>query len=480
MIRAACVLSIACGCVAAGAQSTAPEPDAASRATARRPDERRPEQPFSVDWLGRPLELGASWDFSAERRRNFDLDAAEPDARDVLDHELKFDARWRASDRLSFFAQLVAKADRRSDRADGRVRERHSFERGQMWVQFDEVGGLPLSVQAGRLALIERRSWWWDDDLDAVRLVYSGAGWRLETGLACELARVASNTSGIAADAKGVTRWFGNAAWTWAPRQSLETFWLIANDGSGAPPPGALFADGSEDASDARLRWFGLRAAGELRHASGHRVGYRSDLALLRGRETVTAFDETDDGRQRADDSATRRVRGHAWDIGAYWSLPGAARTTFSVGWAQGSGGERSDRLDHDFRQTGLQENKGRVGGTKRLRYYGGLLDPELSNLRIAGVGAGVRFLDNSSAELLLHRYRQPFASNRLAGSRLGEDPEGTSRDIGREIDLFIALREWRHIELTLLLARFRPGPAFAPNRRDAAHAAELGVTLTF
>jgi alginate production protein len=171
-------------------------------------------------------------------------------------------------------------------------------------------------------------------------------------------------------------------------------------------------------------------------------------------------------------------VRGNAWDIGGQWVLPGALRPSLHLGLANGSGGARNGSQDRSFRQTGLQENKGRVAGVKRLRYYGALLDPQLSNLRIASAGAGLRFLNNSSAEVLVHRYRQPVASTTLVGSRLSPDPSGLARDIGREVDLFFALREWRHVELTLMLARFRPGAAFTV--RDAAHSIELGVALNF
>ena len=162
------------------------------------------------------------------------------------------------------------------------------------------------------------------------------------------------------------------------------------------------------------------------------------------------------------------------------WVLPGAARPTFSLGLANGSGGASDDTRDNNFRQTGLQENKGRVAGVKRLRFYGELLDPDLANLRIESAGFGLRFLANSSVELLWHRYRQHQASTRIAGSRLSQGPTGLSPDIGREIDLFIAMREWRHFELTLTVTRFMPGAAFAANRRDAANGVELGAALNF
>jgi alginate production protein len=466
---------------AAPASAAAQEADgAAPRALARRPDERRSDDPLTVNLFGRPTELGVSYEISAERRGNFDLNGGEQRDRDVLDHELKLDARMRLGERFTLFAQMVGLADQRKDRGDSSVQRTHALERGQMWLLADEVAGLPLAVQLGRVALIDRRSWWWDDDLDALRVIVDQRDWRLETGLAREVARVSSSASGIDPVSRGVTRWFGNGAWRWAERHSAEVFWLLANDSSGAPAPGRLFEPDTEDASDAHLRWLGLRTSGEVRFESKHRFLYRADLALLRGRETATPFDETDAGPLRAGTSSTRRVRASAWDIGAQWRLPGDARPTFSIGLANGSGGSADGTVDHNFRQTGLQENKGRVGGVKRWRYYGELLDPELSNLRIASVGFGLRMLNNSSAEVLLHRYRQRVASPVLAGARLSEDPQGTNRDIGQEVDLLFAMREWRHVELTLKLSRFKPGAAFAADKRDAAHAVELGATFTF
>jgi alginate production protein len=482
-LRLALLLAACCAgpALAQGTPPTAEAQEAAPQGPASvRPDERRAEKPFTVELFGRPVELGLSYETSFERRRNFDLNATSQRDRDVLDHELKLDARLRASESLSLFVQAVGLADRRKFKSDGSVTTTHSWERGQAWLLAERIGGQPLSLQVGRVALIERRSWWWDDDLDALRLLYTPGNWRVETGLAREVARVSSAARGIDPAAKGLTRWFGNASLRWAPRHTVEAFWLLANDRSGAPAPGALFTEGREDEADGRLRWLGLRASGEQRFESKHRWTYRADAALLRGRESRTAFSSTPEGLLSAGSTSSRRVRGHAFDLGTQWVLPGDARPTFSLGLAKGSGGERSATQDRNFRQTGLQENKGRIAGVKRLRYYGALLDPELSNLRIASAGFGLRFLENSSAELLWHRYRQNQASTTLVGSRLSEDPAGLNRDIGREIDLFFAVREWRHVELTLLLSRFRPGTAFAADRRDTAHSIELGAALNF
>ncbi len=445
-----------------------------------RPDERRTPRPLTLDLGGRSLQLGGSYEASIEGRFDFDLDGTRQRHRDVQEHELKLQARLDLGGRVTAFAQAVALADRRLARRDGSVQTRQWWERGQAWLMAEGLAGQPLSVQVGRVALLERRAWWWDEDLDAVRMVYAPAGWRLETGLARELGRTSTARPGLDPQQRGITRWYGQGAWTWAPRQRAELFWLRANDRSGIAAPGTAVADGDEDPVDARLGWLGLRASGEWPLAGGHRATYRVDLARVQGRQTGTAFTRDAQGVQVAGSSLTRRVRGTAIDLGAQWLMPGWMRPALSLALAQGSGGPVTDTLDPNFRQTGLQENKSRVSGVKRMRFYGELLDPELSNLRIASAGLGLRLLDNSSIELLWHHYRQLHASPQLAGSRLSVAPTGLSREIGQAVDLFIALREWERVEWTLTLSRFMPGAAFAPATRDPATAVELGLNLQF
>jgi alginate production protein len=457
-----------------------PVPSSSSSPAVQRPDELTARQPLTVEWLGRPLTFRLGYEGSVERRGNFDLDATRQRDRDIQEHELKLGARWALSDRMSVLVQAVGFAERRLSRRDRSVQTSQSWERGQTWLLAEPWAGVPLTLQIGRVALLERRSWWWDEDLDAVRAIYAPQGWRLESGLARELGRVSTAQSGIDPAARGVTRWFGQVTREWAPRHRVDLFWLSAWDRSGSPAVGTAFVEDQEDALDGRQRWLGLRASGEQRWAFGHRWTYRADWVQLRGRQSRTPF--TSDPQERLIAGVTQEValRSYAWDVGAQWILPGEARPTFSIGWAQGSGGGLSGGVDRSFQQTGLHENKSRVGGVKRLRYYGELLDPELSNLDVASAGLGFRFRGKNSAELIWHRYRQLQPSVAVTGSRLSQAPSGISRRLGHELDLFMAFREIEGFEWTLTLSRFVPGPAFSNDRRDAAHGVELGAALSF
>jgi hypothetical protein len=207
-------------------------------------------------------------------------------------------------------------------------------------------------------------------------------------------------------------------------------------------------------------------------------LAYWADLGLVRGRETSTAFSDAAGGLQRAGASSSRRVRGHAVDLGATWTFGELWRPTLTLGWAAGSGSAPGAAVNRNYRQTGLQENKVRLSGMKRLQRYGELFDPELSNLRVATASFGLRVRPDASIELAAHHYRQRVAAPIVADMRLSQSPAGISPRLGRKVDLLFAWRPSSQVELTLLLARFLPGDAFAANRRDPATSIELGLDI--
>ena len=65
-------------------------------------------------------------------------------------------------------------------------------------------------------------------------------------------------------------------------------------------------------------------------------------------------------------------------------------------------------------------------------------------------------------------------------GARLSTDPQGTNRAIGRELNLLAAVRESKNVEFLIKASHFKPGAAFAPDRRDAARAVEISVSVNF
>ncbi len=151
---------------------------------------------------------------------------------------------------------------------------------------FDRILGSSFGVQVGRKNFKETREWWWDDDLDAVRLYFDRAGWHAELGRARELAWVSSLQDGIDQEQQDVVRTLGRVSWLWAPRQKLEAYFLHADDRSGSAPVGTRLDEALEDPGDARLTWYGLPAIGSRDFGRRGAVEYWADWAAMTGDET--------------------------------------------------------------------------------------------------------------------------------------------------------------------------------------------------
>ena len=183
---------------------------------------------------------------------------------------------------------------------------------------------------------------------------------------------------------------------------------------------------------------------------------YWSELALQRGR-----------------DEAGQRLRAHAIEVGATYrfaDLPYDPNLTLS--YARGSGDANpDDGVNTGFRQTGLQTNEARYIGLAKFKPYGEVLDPELSNLKIATVGVGARATPGISIDLIYHRYRLDALASEIRNwaltAQMNTLAAAPSRDLGQELDLVIGFRGLfgvRRLGLDLRMGKFFPGQAF---RRD-------------
>jgi alginate production protein len=150
-------------------------------------------------------------------------------------------------------------------------------------------------------------------------------------------------------------------------------------------------------------------------------------------------------------------------DFGATYEWQVGLKPALTLGVAFGSGDrDPDDGNDGNFRQTGLQENEGDFGGAASFKYYGEVLDPELSNLAIFTVGFGIRPSDRFSVDLVYHHYVQHRASPRLRNAGIDAEPSGRSRSLGSEIDLVVGFEEiWNRIDGRVVLGYFMPGAAF-------------------
>lgn len=298
-----------------------------------------------------------------------------------------------------------------------------------------------LSAKIGRQRFEDAREWIFDEELDALQLTYSFPSFALEVAASrLDLARRDLVRDG---PRDPTTNLHARAVTSALPTLDLTAFVLYRHHRSGSGErPLFLGIEAAPSSNDGPLR-------------------YWLEFAHVRGQEGST------------------NIRGYGFDVGALYQTSWPLAPSASIGFAFGTGdGNESDSVDHGFRQTGFQDNEASLAGVANLRYYGELFDPELSNLAVLHVGAGLRPTGSTSVDLAYHSYRQAKAAAFLRDSALGVEPRGESRDLGNEIDLVAGLESRSGIEIKAATGVFLPGRAFAGGRSSILFRVEVEYTF--
>jgi alginate production protein len=372
--------------------------------------------------LAPSLTFGAEVEFEFAFRRNLDLDRRTADDASLLEREFLLAWSYDPTPTLQVFVDLafVRRIELAGLLEDG---EGGAIEPKEVYVRVGPAAG-GLSALIGRQGFADERKWLYDEELDAVRLRYGRGPWTVELSVSRDgLTRrdlLRDN------DQARIDNYVLHAFYT--PRESLAL-------------EGYVILRDNRDARRQRPVFLGVRAAGE----PVEDLDYWLELAFAGGQR----------GRQT--------IRGWAIDAGATYEWQVGPKPGLTLGVAFGSGDrDRRDSLDGSFRQTGLQKNEGDFGGATDFKYYGEILDPELSNLLILTAGVGVRPSDRVSLDLVYHYYLQQQASSALRTERLAAEPSGRSRRLGSEVDLILGLAEiLGRIEAKVVAGYFIPGAAF-------------------
>lgn len=417
------------------------------------------------------VELEAELELTADRLRDVSLDTDEDDDVLVREAELVAAVGYRPGPGFEAFGEVALIAEREDSAGTAPDESVDALERGETWIGFPRAFGTHGALKLGRQAFEDPRLWWWDEDLDAVRLDYGRGAWDAHAALAEELTRTDTSQDFIEPESEDVRRLIMHAGWRRSAALQLDLFALVQRDRSGSPPPGTTLAPEREDESDLDARWLGLRVSGTLAPDAAFRLRYWADIAGVSGDETLVEFEELSDGRSRAAEVGERRLRGRAVDLGTAWTLPIAGHPELRLGYAQGSGDpDPDDGTDRAFRETGLRDPD------EEFRLYGELLRPELSNMRVATVALEFTALPGVRTTLGYHRFRQVHAAAALAETRLELEPTGESRDLGDELSVVVEIGRLGALELELAAAAFRAGDAFgvAAGRRASSLFAQL------
>ncbi|MCA9502305.1 MAG: alginate export family protein [Spirochaetaceae bacterium] len=481
-----------------------------------REDRKRLARPIALPVFGRELRLSGrlTLDHEAqiERLLRFDLELAEraddyARGRRPVDDELDTDQRleldlfYPFTDDIAIY--LAAQAEWRhlvhSDYAQ--EQSRWTVSRREAWLYWGGLFDTPLAVQVGAQRYSDEREWWWDRDLDSVRLRWDAKRLHVSIGVGEQLLPRDLGRDRIDPEEEEVLRILGEAWWEYWPDHSIALRGLHQDDQSddyhrlGAlcvrPPPfpSPFYTSGCidrsrEDESDAELTWLGGELAGRVKPGALGLVRYWLDGAVVFGRESFYDFAGPDRARGTGRSVLLRNhheVFGYGLDVGAYWELPLPLRPTLIAGWAFGSGrlGDFQER-QRGFRQTGLQDDTDKFGGVATFNYYGELLDPELANLEVWTAGLGFRFLRASSLDLVYHRYAQDELAAYLRDANLRRRPYGRDRDLGDELDVVLGIEEWERFEIKAVFAVFWPGQAFGRGEDRESYLGSLRFRMNF
>lgn len=379
------------------------------------------------------LSLGLRLEYKLTDEENFDLDSG--DTEDRLDNRftLRGELVWRPTDDFYGLAGFRQSMRFRDDQEDGSDRE-GTTRLSEAFGYWRDVGMEGLDLQVGRQDFDEKREWLYDQNLDAVRLIYTRPELRVELSASTTL------SDGSPRD-----------------EETTNLIGYVSNNDQDRELA-AYVIDRRDDRSveDYPIH-FGVRAIGDWIPANES----WAELSMLRG-----YTDDVD-------------LESYGFDIGTTWSPRFASPLYFNFGYAFGSGDDDPfDGKDEAFRQTGLQDNNDKLGGVTSFRYYGELVDPELSNMGILTLGVGTRIGRRNSLDLVYHRFVQDEPTDFLRDTDLDRKPDGIHDDLGWELDLVFGSRALEKWDFEIVGGMFEPGDAFPGG--DTAYLVKIQARFKF
>jgi len=482
-----CATITAMAVVAAPADEPAgekPEVQTLREQLTEREDETRVEKPLTVKVFGHPLTVLGQYEAVLEFFDRLALgDVTNHYGQLLLEQEIELEMFYSLGPQFSLFVQprLIWEEDLDSETPDA-VSDIY-VERGEMWVDSRNIAGLPLSIEVGRLNFEDDRLWWWDEDLDAVRLIYENRADTFEVTLSAaqELFSARSGRSFVEAENEEVFRVIMETSWDYSPNHALEFFGLYHYDHSRTEPPGTILKEDREDESDAQLIWAGIRASGAWDMQKRGVLGYWLDVGGVVGRERLLETTTNSAQKVMVDEVRSLDVRGWGFDAGVTYVFPVKADPRISVGYAMGSGDrDPDDGVDHAYRQTGLHGNETGFGGVQRFKAYGRILEPELSNLSVFTAGIGCSLFQWSSLDLIFHDYRLIEPAESLRDTKLDAELTGKHHELGQGIDLVLAIEEWTRVEFEVSASAFRAGQAFGTDHGEWIFGTFAAVRVAF
>jgi alginate production protein len=394
------------------------------------------------------LSFGARIGLEYQLEKNFNMETRVRDDLYIKTPEMSFAFLYTPTEKFYTFLNVefsrsIVNDERMRTEEKRKKKDETDMELKQVFFSYTIMDGLNLKV--GRQRIKDKREWVYDEKLDAIRLTYEFSKFKFDFS-------ASEKKDKDLHDNHGSDERFNNFVLygRYAPNKDTE----IAAYG--------FVRDGRSKKRKENPIFYGLQVNGELIDD----LDYWLNFAHVRGRD------------------GSNKLRGFGFDSGFTYEFDDVPlKPSIVLGYAFGSGDDNtSDNIDRSFRQTGLQDNNAKLNGVSKIKYYGEMFDPELSNLVIATGGIGIRPMRKTSIELIYHYYRQHKRSDEIFDAEIDEDPDGLNKILGQEIDLVAAYKyksKKINIKTSMVLGYFMPGQAF-PREVDNALFAEFKIQFDF
>lgn len=436
-----------------GQMATFTLPPAAARGTSGGPP--RPVTQF----LQHQYSYGSESDITY--RRDPDLNPAVRDNSTILAPQVNGYVLYRPNSSLEFMLEMMLEQEIAAQEepiitlpnGETRVAQNRSTSLlvDQAWVKFKNVG--PFDVTLGRRNFEDERHWLYDTSLDAI------------------FARTKLDNFIVELTAARKDRWNLDLIRN-VPTGHIDNYMLYVDYRGIEDIRLAGYTIYSQDnaGKEGKPLHMGLRAYG----MPSNKFNFWSELAFLRGK-----------------DELQRDFSAYAVDVGGtYRYTEHPLRPSITLGYAYGSGdGNPNDKTNKEFRQTGLQSNEIKSAGVSKFKYYGEVLDPDLSNIGIFTAGIGFRPVQNIFVDLVYHQYRLNEIADEVRNwaltAQMNQVDTDLSKDVGKALDIVVGFRNVfgvRRFGIDLRAGWFFPGKAFLRNDGDEEnpdiHRAHKGVSM--
>jgi hypothetical protein len=380
------------------------------------------------------------------------------------DYEIEFALEYQASDSLYLFFTGALIDETETLETLGQSEDVSGLERKEIGVGYFFGKTISSQLRVGRTEFTNSGEWWlwWDEELDAIRLDSAYGDFEATLGLAEEQARESTGVDFIDPEFDGVKRILLSLAWEFADNQSLILYYLDQTDDSNSYVVGEFEDADRVDEEDADLGWSGISYVGAFDIDSVGEFEVELHAARVSGDETVYEFDDPVAGSSEVVEREHQRVSGSAYSYLLGWTPAMLEDWTFILGHATGSGDSNpDDSRVKSFRQSGLQGDS---------ESFGELYQPELSNLEVDVIGIEWEIADGVQLAVMSYEYEQNKLADEMRDVSIELDPSGTSRDLGREIDLVLTIEAREGLELVVTAAEFDAGKAYGVNSRETSN----------